>query len=129
MNTMLLVGLLALSSPPTETHSHQPGTVLATQATMAFRSTTTTVDVRVQKPVGKGASLSLTHREGGLVHHETIGRRQTNVNLRLHLHELPDGVYDLVVTDHKFRTVLRQEVKLKTGASPTTPRELAVNVP
>ena len=129
MNTILLVGLLAIANPPTQSHSNQPETVFATQAKMVFRENTTSVDVRIQKPVGKGASLSLTHREGGLVHHETIGRRQANSLLRLHLHELPDGVYDLVVTDHKYRTVLRQEVKLKTGTSASTYRELAVNVP
>jgi len=129
MNTMLLFGLLALTSPPTETHNHQPETGLATQANLVFRGNSTTVDVRVQKPVGKGATLSLAHREGGLVHHEPIARRHANALLRLHLHELPEGTYDLVVTDHKHRPVLRQEVVLRTKPASAPTRELAVNIP
>lgn len=129
MNTMLLFGLLALTSEPNTIHSNRPENLAATQANVVFRGNSTTVDVRVQKPTGKGATLSLTHRGGGIVHVEAIGRRHANAHLRLHLHELPDGVYDLVVTDHKFRTVLHQEVKLKTGTAPASFRELAVNVP
>lgn len=129
MNTLLLVGLLALASPPTETHNHQPETVLSTQANLVFRGNSTTVDVRVRKPLGKGATLSLTHRGGGVVHVEVMHRRQSSVNLRLHLHELPEGTYDLALTDHKYRPVLSQELVIRTKPASAPTRELAVNIP
>lgn len=129
MKTLLFLGLLATTQPTTETRNHQPETVLSTQAKTIFRGNSTTVDVRVQKPLGKGATLSLSHREGGLVHHETIARNQSNALLRLHLHELPEGTYDLVVNDHKHRTVLRQELVLRTKPASAPVRELAVNIP
>lgn len=129
MKTLLFLGLLATTQPTTETHNRQPETGLSTQARMVVRGNSTTVDVRLQKPTGKGATLSLTHRQGGIVHVENVPRRQANVHLRLHLHELPEGTYDLVVTDHKYRTVLRQEVVLRTKPASAPTRELAVNIP
>jgi hypothetical protein len=124
---MLLTGLLALASPPTEIHNHQPETVLSTQAKMAFRGHSTTVDVRVQKPVGQAAFVRLLDRHGDAVHVERVARRLNNAHLRLHLHQLEAGAYHLVVTDHAHRTVLRQEVAISTG--PTESPELAVTIP
>ncbi|GAB3318341.1 hypothetical protein GCM10027299_09730 [Larkinella ripae] len=89
----------------------------------------TTIDgklqIAVNKEVGNAVMVRLLDAKGKEVFVQQIGKRQQAVRLRLDVSDLPDGIYQVAISNGAETTV--KEVSLATQQAPVAPRFVAVN--
>ncbi|MFD1145490.1 T9SS type A sorting domain-containing protein [Larkinella insperata] len=83
------------------------------------------LQVAVQKEATSPVVVNLLDAEGNTVFSQQIGKRQEAVRLRMDVSNLPDGVYQVAISNGVETTT--KEVTLSTKQPVAAPRLVAVN--
>ncbi|MVM28453.1 hypothetical protein GO755_00310 [Spirosoma sp. HMF4905] len=100
------------------------------QPTAAFQSGIYTnqagkLQIALDKQAGHTLYVRLTNTDGRMFFVQRVGKQQTSVRLRLDVSDLPDGAYQLTITDGK--DIAQHTVTLETQKPVDTNRQVAIN--
>ncbi|RAJ94532.1 putative secreted protein (Por secretion system target) [Larkinella arboricola] len=128
-NTLLValtVAFTSFTAAQAENHKPigQPKKVAAFQSGM-YTTQEGKLQVAVNKETGSAVMVRLVNQAGKEVFAQSIGKRQQAVRLRLDVSNLPDGIYQVEITNGVETTT--QELKLDTRKPTAVQRLVAVN--
>jgi hypothetical protein len=83
------------------------------------------LQVALDKPSGHVLQISLAGTDGRAVFAQRVGKKQTAVRLLLDVSSLPDGAYQLVITDGK--EIAQHTITLETQKPQDVNRLVAIN--
>ena len=83
------------------------------------------LNIALDKETGGTIDVRLTNEAGQVVFDQRVGKNQTTVRLRLDLNNLPDGAYQVVISNGK--NVTTHAVTISTRPAVNTPRLVALN--
>lgn len=83
------------------------------------------LNIALDKETGGTIDVRLTNEAGQVVFDQLVGKNQTTVRLRLDLNNLPDGAYQVVISNGK--NVTTHAVTISTRPAVNTPRLVALN--
>ena len=83
------------------------------------------LNIALNKQTGGALDVRLLNQAGKAVYDQPIGKHQTSVRLRLDLSELPDGAYQLVITNG--RDITTRVVTISTKPVAMSARLVALN--
>ena len=83
------------------------------------------LNIALNKQTGGVVNVRLLDQKGKILYDQQIGKRQTSVRMRLDLSDLPDGAYQVVISNGK--DVTTQPVTIATTPVATSARLVALN--
>lgn len=83
------------------------------------------LNIALDKETGGTIDVRLMNEAGQVVFDQRVGKNQTTVRLRLDLNNLPDGAYQVVISNGK--NVTTHAVTISTRPAVNTPRLVALN--
>jgi hypothetical protein len=102
----------------------KPAQVAAYQSGM-YTTAEGKLNIALDKQTGGTVDVRLVNQAGKAVYDQQIGKHQTTVRLRLDLSELPDGAYQVVISNGK--DVTTKAVTILTKPVARSPRLVALN--
>ena len=123
------LSLGVVTSAATFAETNPVGIIRATTAaayqTGIFTTATGKLQIALDKQTGGAIDIRLKNAEGNVVYRQHVGKNESKFRTRLNMDELPDGVYQVEVTNGVETTT--HAVTLSTN-QPTTPsRFVAIN--
>lgn len=128
LNSLLLTAFLTLSTHALTRADDQPTTKTTKSATFQSGLYTTSegkLNIALTKQKGGAVDVRLVNRRGHVLFDELIGKRQTSVRMRLDLSELPDGDYELIISNGQQVNVHTLKLNAQPATAPT--RLVALN--
>lgn len=123
-NTLLVaLTLTAASFNTVQADPNRPKKAAAFQ-TGIYTTTEGKLQVAVQKEATSPVLVHLVNAKGEHVFSQRMSKRQEAIRLRLDMRDLPDGVYQLVISNGVETTT--KEVTLTTKPSAVAPRLVAI---
>ncbi|MFD1139895.1 T9SS type A sorting domain-containing protein [Larkinella insperata] len=124
VNTLLVALTLTVTSfSTTQADTRKPKQAAAFQSGM-HTTAEGKVQIAVQKETTGAVTVRLINAEGREVFVQPIGKRQQAVRLRLDVSSLPDGIYQIAISNGLTTTT--QELTLATKRPTAAPRLIAV---
>ncbi|GAB3280673.1 hypothetical protein GCM10027347_55970 [Larkinella harenae] len=125
INTLLVaLTLTAATFNPASATPKEPKKAAAFQSAM-YTTTEGKLQVAVQKETTSPVLIQLLDQKGNAVFSQKIGKRQDAVRYRFDVSYLPDGVYQVAISNGV--EIITKEVTLATKQVEVTPRLVAVN--
>ncbi|GAB3896860.1 hypothetical protein GCM10028803_14700 [Larkinella knui] len=114
----------AVSQAETNQPNGQPKKIAAFQSSL-YTTTEGKIQIALHKETSGKVLVRLTNRAGTEFFAEQIGKRRQAARLRLDVSALPDGVYQVSISNGVQTTT--QELTLATRQTKAAPRLVAVN--
>jgi hypothetical protein len=112
-------GALADNGP-----ARKPAQVAAYQSGM-YTTAEGKLNIALDKQTGGALDVRLLDQSGKAIYNQYIGKRETTVRMRLDLSNLPDGAYQVVISNGK--DVTTHAVTIATKPVATSARLVALN--
>lgn len=127
--TTLLVAasftLTSFSTTQAETGPTRKPTQVASYQSGMYTTAEGKLNIALDKQTGGAIDVRLVNQEGKILYDQQIGKHKTTARLRLDLSELPDGAYQLVISNG--RDVTTKAVTILTKPVATSGRLVALN--
>jgi len=122
MNALFVSIAASLLSGLLHTDPQTPASATSFAVGVYPKQNTSKLNVMLENPGHKRLNLSLVNPDNQVVYQETLGRKTTKYWRRLDMAELPDGVYQLRISDGKETQT--REINLSTHrAEPILPEK------
>ncbi len=125
---LVAFSLLFVNVIATQAEVAKPGrrpTSVAPYQSGIFTTRDGKVQIALDKPTGGRVSIQLVNEAGQPVFTQQVGKKQTQARLRLDVSTLPDGDYQLVITNGVDTTTHALKMTTQSPSAPT--RLVAVN--
>ena len=128
LTSLFIAAALTLTSVPATQAENGPArkpAQVASYQSGLYSTAEGKLNIALNKQTGGALDVRLLNQAGKAVYVQPIGKHQTTVRLRLDLSELPDGAYQLVITNG--RDITTKAVTISTKPVAMSARLVALN--